>query len=257
MSDSLPPRELQHARLPSPSPTPGAYSNSCPSSLWCHPTILSSVIPLSCLQSFLASRSFPVSQLFTSGSLNTRASASASVLPINIKGWFPLGLTGLTSLQPKGLWRVFSNTPALSLLYGPTLTSIRRKRPWWWKRLKVGRERDDRGWDVWMASPSQWTWVWASSGTWWRTGKPGMLPSMGSERMRRDWATKQPPQQRISQAFQGAPVVRHLPASTGRGNRCGLDPWVRKIPWRSTRQPTSVLLPGEFHGQRSLVDYST
>ena len=121
--------------------------------------------------------------------------------------------------------------------------------------IKAGGHNRER--DGWMASLTQRTWVWASSGTWWRTGKPGMLPSMGSERMRRDWATKQPPQQRISQAFQGAPVVRHLPASTGRGNRCGLDPWVRKIPWRSTRQPTSVLLPGEFHGQRSLVDYST
>ena len=121
--------------------------------------------------------------------------------------------------------------------------------------IKAGGHNRER--DGWMASLTQRTWVWASSGTWWRTGKPGMLPSMGSERMRRDWATKQPPQQRISQAFQGAPMVRHLPASTGRGNRCGLDPWVRKIPWRSTRQPTSVLLPGEFHGQRSLVDYST
>ena len=120
--------------------------------------------------------------------------------------------------------------------------------------IKAGGHNRER--DGWMASLTQRTWVWASSGTWWRTGKPGMLPSMGSERMRRDWATKQPPQQRISQAFQGAPVVRHLPASTGRGNRCGLDPWVRKIPWRSTRQPTSVLWPGEFHGQRSLVDYS-
>ena len=120
--------------------------------------------------------------------------------------------------------------------------------------IKSGGHNRER--DGWMASLTQRTWVWASSGTWWRTGKPGMLPSMGSERMRRDWATKQPPQQRISQAFQGAPVVRHLPASTGRGNRCGLDPWVRKIPWRSTRQPTSVLWPGEFHGQRSLVDYS-
>ena len=94
--------------------------------------------------------------------------------------------------------------------------------------IKAGGHNRER--DGWMASLTQRTWVWASSGTWWRTGKPGMLPSMGSERMRRDWATKQPPQQRISQAFQGAPVVRHLPASTGRGNRCGLDPWVRKIP---------------------------
>ena len=102
---------LQYARLPCPSPTPGASSDSCPSSWWCHPTISSSVIPFtSCLQSFSASGSFPVSQFFTSGGQNIGASASASVFPMNIQGWFPLGLTGLISLQSKGLSRVFSNT---------------------------------------------------------------------------------------------------------------------------------------------------
>ena len=89
---------------------PGAYSNSCPLSRWCHPTISSSVIPFSsCLQSFPASGSFPISQLFASGGQSTGASASASVLPISIQGWFPLRLTGLI-LQSKGLSRVFSNT---------------------------------------------------------------------------------------------------------------------------------------------------
>ena len=108
MSNSLWPQGLQHARLPCPSPTPGACSNSCPLSCWCHPTISSSVVPFSCLQSFPASGSFPVSQLFTSGGQSI--GDSASVLPMNIQHCFPLGLTGVISLQSKGLSRVFSNT---------------------------------------------------------------------------------------------------------------------------------------------------
>ena len=101
----------QQARLPCPSPTPRACSKSCPLSQWYHPTISFSVVPLSsCLQSFPASGSFPVSQFFTSGDQSIGASASASVLPMNIQDWFPLGLTGLMSLQSKGLSRVFSNT---------------------------------------------------------------------------------------------------------------------------------------------------
>ena len=111
MSDSLWPHEVQHTRLPYPSRTPGAFSNLCPSSWWCHPTISSSVIPFcSCLQSFPASGSFPKSQFFTSGGQSIGVSASVSVLPMNIQGWFPLGLTGWISLQSKGFSRVFSNT---------------------------------------------------------------------------------------------------------------------------------------------------
>ena len=109
-SNSLRPHGLQHARLPCSSPTPGACSNSCPLSRWCHPTISSSVVPFSCLQSFLASGSFPVSQSFASCGQSIAASASASVLPMNIQDWFPLGLIGLISLQSKRLSRVFSNT---------------------------------------------------------------------------------------------------------------------------------------------------
>ena len=110
VSDSLRPHELQHARLPCQSPTPGAYSNSFSSSWWCLPTISSSVGPFSCFQSFPASGSFPMSQFFTSGGQSTEVSASASVLPMNIQDWFPLGGTGWISLQSKGLSRVFSNT---------------------------------------------------------------------------------------------------------------------------------------------------
>ena len=111
MPDSLRSHGLQHTRLPCPSPTPGAYSNSCPSSQWCHPAISFSVVPFSSrLQSFPESGSFPMSQFFTSGSQSIGVSASASVLPMNIHDWSPLGWTGLISLQPKGLSRVFSNT---------------------------------------------------------------------------------------------------------------------------------------------------
>ena len=109
MCDSLRPHGLQHARLPCPSPTPRVYSDSCPLSWWCHSTISSSVVPFSCLQSFPASESFQMSQFFASGSQNIVVSASASVLPLNIQDWFPLGWTGWISLQSKGLSRVFSN----------------------------------------------------------------------------------------------------------------------------------------------------
>ena len=111
MSNPLQPHGLQHTRLPSSSLSPGACSNSCPSSQWCHPTISSSVIPFSsCLQSFPASGSFLISQLFTASSRSIGVSASIPILPMNIQDWFPLGLTGLISLQSKGLSRIFSNT---------------------------------------------------------------------------------------------------------------------------------------------------
>ena len=140
MSDSLQSHGLQQARLPCPSPTPEACSNSCPSSRWCHPTISSSVIPFSsCLQSFPASGTFPVSQFVTSGGQSIGVSALASVLPMNIQDWFPLGWTGLISLQSKGLSRVFSKTTVQNhqffgaqLFYSSTLTSIHDywKIPW-------------------------------------------------------------------------------------------------------------------------------
>ena len=107
----LRPHGLQHARLLCPSPTPKAYSNSCPSSQWCHPTISSSVIPFSShLPSFPASGSFQMNQFFASGGQSIGVSTSASVLPMNIQDWFPLGWTAWISLQSKGLSRVFSNT---------------------------------------------------------------------------------------------------------------------------------------------------
>ena len=120
LSDSLRPHGLQHARLPCPSPTPRVYSNSCPLTRWCHPTISPSVVPFSsCLQSFPASGSSPMSQFFTSGGQSIEASALASVFPMNIQDWFSLGLTGLISLQPKGLSRIFFNT------------EVQKHQTWW------------------------------------------------------------------------------------------------------------------------------
>ena len=116
MSNSLWLHELQPARPPCPSPTPGVYPNSCPLSRWSHLTISSSVIPFSsCLQSFPTSGSFQMSQLFSSGGQNSGVSASTSVLPMNTQDWSPLGWTGWISLQSKGLSRVFSSTTVQSI----------------------------------------------------------------------------------------------------------------------------------------------
>ena len=132
VSDSLWPHELQHARPPCLTPTPGVHSNSCASSRWCHPAISSSVIPFfSCPQSLPASGSFPMSQLFTWGGQSIGVSASASVLPVNTQDWSPLGWTDWISLQSKGLAWVFShttvqsiNSSVFSFLHSLTLTSI-------------------------------------------------------------------------------------------------------------------------------------
>ena len=111
LSNSLQPCELQHSRPPCPSPTSGIHPNPHPLSRWCHPTISSSVIPFSsCPQSFPASGSFQMSELFISGGQSIRISASTSVLPKNTQDWSPLGWTGWISLQSKGLSRIFSNT---------------------------------------------------------------------------------------------------------------------------------------------------
>ena len=132
VSKSLQPDEPQHARPPCPSPTPRVHPNPCQLCQWCHPTISSSVVSISsCPQSFPASGSFPTSQFFTSGGQSIGVSASTSVLPMNTQDWSPLGWTGWTSLQSKGLSRVFSNTTVqkhqffcTQLLYSPTLISI-------------------------------------------------------------------------------------------------------------------------------------
>ena len=116
---------LQFAWPPCPSPTHGAYSNSCPWRWWCHPSISSSVVPFSShLQSFPASGSFQMSQFFTSGGQSIRVSALASVLPMNTQGWSPLGWTGWISLQSKGLSRVFSSTTVQKHQFFSTQVSL-------------------------------------------------------------------------------------------------------------------------------------
>ena len=173
MFDSLWPHGLQQARLPCPSPTPRTYSNSCPLSQWCYPTISSSVIHFSsCLQSFPASGSFLVSQFFGQ---NIGASASASVLPMNIQGWFPLGLTCWSLCSPRDSQK---SSPApqfksiyslvLSLFYGPTLTSVHDywKKSYCWLQYSCLENPMDRG--TWRATVHEvaksWTllsnWVW-------------------------------------------------------------------------------------------------
>ena len=125
MSDSLRPHEPQYVRPPCPSPTPGVPPNPCPLSRWCHPAISFSVVPFSsCLQSFPASGSFQISQLFASGGQSIGVSASASVLPMNTQDWSPLGWTGWISLQAKGLSRVFSNTTVQKHQFFSTQLSV-------------------------------------------------------------------------------------------------------------------------------------
>ena len=141
MSDSLWPHESQHTRPPCPSPTPKVHPNSCPSGWWCHPTTSSPVVPFSSrLQSFPASGSFPVSQYFTSGGQSIGASASASVLPMNIQDWFPLGLTVWSSCSPRDSQESSPtpqfksiNSSVLSFLHSPTLTSIHD----YWKTIAL------------------------------------------------------------------------------------------------------------------------
>ena len=146
VSDSLWAHGLQHARPLCSSPTPRVYSNSCPLSQWCHPTISSSVIPFSsCLQSFPASGSFPMGQFFSSGGQSIGVSASATVLPMNTQGCFPLGLTGLISLQSKGLSRFFSNTTVQkhqsSVLSQPSLWSNSHIHTWLLEKPKLWPSR--------------------------------------------------------------------------------------------------------------------
>ena len=131
MSNSLWPHELQHTRIPCPSPTPGIYSNSCPLSQWCHPIILSLAVPFtSHLQSFPASGSFPMSQFFTSCDQSIGVSASASVLPMNIQDWFSLGLTGWISLQSKGLKSLQNHISKASILQHLAFFTVQLSHPY-------------------------------------------------------------------------------------------------------------------------------
>ena len=157
--------------------------------------------------------------------------------------WESLGKQGDPTSHTKGNqpWTFIGGTDAEAeapVLWLPDVKSWHWKRPWCWERLKAGGEGDGRRWDGWMSSLTQWTWVWPSSRNWWWTGSPGMLQSMGSQRVGHDWATElnwtEPMQETKRQQFY---------------------PWLGKMPWRRTWQPTRVFLPGESHRQRSLAGY--
>ena len=121
------------------------------------------------------------------------------------------------------------------------------KRPWCWERLKAWGEGADKGWDGWMASPTRWTWVWVSSGSWWWTGRPGVLQSMGSQRVRHDWVTE---------LNLNWTVGKRIGLQCRRCRKCGFQPWVGKIPCRRAWLHTPVFLPGESHGWRNMVGCS-
>ena len=149
-----------------------------------------------------------MNELFASGGQSIGVSASTSVLPMNTQDYSPLRWTGWNSLQSKGLSRVFSNTTVQKHQFfgvhwkdwcwdwnsntsGTSCEELTHwKRPWCWEGLGARGEGDDRGWDGWMASPTQWTWVWVNSRSWWWTGRPGVLWFMGSQRIRHDWVTE-------------------------------------------------------------------
>ena len=203
MSDSLRPHESQHARPPCPSPSPGVHSNSRPSNPWCQQAISSSVVPFSsCPQSLPASESFAVSQLFIWGGQSTGASALASVLPKKSQVWSPncravsIYCPGNSAFQEFSPWRFLSASckprkTVQTMMFVFVWGHLRISSPLQcWQGLGEGGEGDDRGWDGWMASLTRWMWVWVKSGSWWWTGRPGVLRFMGSQKGGHDWATE-------------------------------------------------------------------
>ena len=154
-----------------------------------HP--LSSPSP-SALKSFPASGSFQMSQLFASGGQSTGVSASTSVLPVNIQDWSPLGMVWLDLLAVQGTLKSLlqHHSSKASILQRAAFFTVQLSHPYLTKGLGAGGEGDDRGWDGWMASLTQWTWVWVDSGSWWWTGRPGVLRFMGSQRVGHGWATE-------------------------------------------------------------------
>ena len=157
--------------------------------------------------------------------------------------WFPFRKSVLNIHWKDWCWSWNSNTLATSC---EELTHW--KRPWCWERLRAGREGDNRGWDGWMASPAQWTWVWVSSGSWGWTGKPGVLQALGSQRVGHSWVAEL--------NWTCGTSGKEPTCQCRRHKRHRFDPWVGKIPWRGAWQPTPVFLPGESHEQRSRLGYS-
>ena len=246
VSDSLRPHELQHPRPPCPSPTPGVYSNSRPLSRWCHSTISSSVVPFSsCPQSLPASGSFPMSQLVAWGGESIGVSASASVLPMNAQDWSHLGWTDWISLQSKGLSRVFSSTTV-------------QKHQFFGAQLSSQSNSHIHTWPLEKPYP-------------WPDGPLLAIMSLLFDMLSRLVIIFLPWSKRASFNFMAAGTIcsdfgaqqnTHLGLSwwlSGkklacqcRRQKCGFNPWVRKISWRRSRQPTPVFLPGKSHGQKEI-----
>ena len=170
ISNSLPPQRLQHTRLPCPLLSPGVCSNSCPMSWWCHPTISSSATPFSsCLQSFLASGSFPMSQLFASSGQSIGTLASVSVLPMNSQGWFPLRLTGLISLLSKGLFKSLlqHHNSKASILWHSAFLMVQLSHPY-----MIGNSNNFIFLPVWTSSFSEAVNTWELCGCLWGVDTP-------------------------------------------------------------------------------------
>ena len=163
----------------------------------------------------------------------------------------PLDCKEIQPVHPKGdqSWvfigrtDVEAETPNTSATWCKELTHL--KRPWCWERLGAGGEGDETGWDGWMALPTRWTWVWVNSGSWWWTGRPGILRFMGSQRVGHDWVTEL-----NWKGFPDSSVGKRIHLQC---RRPWFDSWVRQIPWRRERLPTPVFWPGEFHGLDCIV----
>ena len=191
MSNPLRPHELQHIRPPCASPTLGVYSNSCPLSQWCHLTISSSVVPFStCPQSFPASGSFQMRQLFASGGQSIGVSASTSVLPMNTQDWSPLGWTGWIFLQSKGLSRVLlqHHRSKASILGHSAFFIVQLSHPYMTSGKTIALTRQTSVGKVMSLLFNMLSWLvilaWRIPGM----GEPGGLPSMGSHRVGHDWS---------------------------------------------------------------------
>ena len=169
-------------------------------------------------------------------------------------------------VNPKGskswifIWRTNAEAP---ILWSPDMKNWLTGKDWCWERLKAGGEGKDRGWDDWMSSLTQWTWVWVNFKSWWWTGRPGMLQFMGLQRVRHDWMTELNwTELKFStplDKYQRPQLLKSFPGGIrGKESACqcrrhGFHLWVGKIPWRRAWQPILVFLPGESHGQRSLA----
>ena len=246
VSDSLRPHESQHARPPCPSPTPGVYSNSRPSSRWCHSTISSSVVPFSSWpQSLPASGSFPMSQLVAWGGQSIGVSASASVLPINAQDWSPLGWTDWISLQSKGLSRVFSNTIVLKhQFFGAQLSSQSNSHIHTWPLEKPYPWRDGPLLAIMSLLFDMLSSLVIIFLPW---SKQASFNFMAAGTICSDFGAQKDTYLGLSWWLSGKKL-----ACQCRRQKCGFNPWVRKIPWRRSQQPTPVFLPGKSHGQKEI-----